>query len=303
MAHPLAALLTGAALAAAAAGCAPSPGPGPGGFRPEAAWEHLLRQCAAGPRVPGTSAHRTTRDWLLDSLATRAPRAQLQEFQARTGAGALATGWNIVATWPGEDPPLLLGAHWDCRALADRDPDPALRSNPVPGANDGASGVAVLLEVARLLHERPPPRRTIIALFDLEDQGDYGSPESFCLGSQDLARRLGPVEGGEAIILDMVGAADMVLVREGYSARLAPRLTGRLWSMAARLGLAAFRPELGGDLTDDHLPFLRKGWEAADVVDMRYPHWHTAGDTPDKCSAASLAQAGQLVAAFLAAGR
>lgn len=239
---------------------------------------------------------------MRDSLAVRAPQVEVQEFRGRGGSGELLTGWNIVASWPGEDPPLLLGAHWDCRARADRDPDAARWGDPVPGANDGASGVAVLLELGRLLREQPPRRKVLVALFDLEDQGEYSVPETFCLGSQDLARRLPRPKGSEAIVVDMVGAADMELRREAFSARLAPVLTERLWTLAAGNGLGAFRSEAGPELTDDHVSFLRRGWLAVDIVDARYPHWHTTADTPDKCSRESLAQVGGLLARVLAGG-
>jgi len=196
---------------------------------------------------------------------------------------------------------ILIGAHWDTRPYADVDPDSTRRGRPFDGANDGASGVAVLLEVARALKAVPPHLGVDLVLFDGEDGGEYGvTPGNWCLGSRYLASHL-PLRYEWGIILDMVGSRTLRLPPEGYSRRLAGDAVKRVWSLAAREGHTAFVNDAGPDVFDDHIPFLMRGIKVIDIIDFNYPYWHTAADAADKCAPASLGTVGRVVLAAVAA--
>jgi hypothetical protein len=204
--------------------------------------------------------------------------------------------WNLVARFRAAEPRrLLFAAHWDTRAWADRDPDPARRSDPVPGANDGASGVAVLLEVARSLKAAAPPVGVDLVLFDGEDQGTDEAPDGWCQG----ARRYAAVAPGpapeHAVLLDMVGDRDLRIPWEGYSAARAPETLAWFFARATRLAPEVFVPEEGRPVFDDHVPLLDAGIPAIDVIDFEYAYWHTVSDLPEQVSAASLEAVGKVV--------
>lgn len=194
---------------------------------------------------------------------------------------------------------ILLGTHWDTRLWAEEDPDPARRNVPIPGANDGTSGVAVLLEVARVLRAHGPPDLGIdVVLFDGEEFGRPGST-LYCQGSSAFARDLSrwypegrPVA---AIIVDMVGDADLRIPREGYSMRSARWLVDRIWHHGRTLRPDAFSDEVGSSILDDHVPLQRAGVPAVLVIDLDYPHWHTHADTVDKVDAANLADVARVL--------
>jgi Zn-dependent M28 family amino/carboxypeptidase len=192
----------------------------------------------------------------------------------------------------------VLCAHWDSRERADQDPDPAYRALPVPGANDGASGVAVLLEVAELMSRRAPPRPVELVFFDGEDQGRADDPDGFCRGSRHYARTL--AEGGErplaAFLFDMVGDRDLQIHPEVQSARRAANLVALVLEAARATGARHFRPEPRHFVYDDHVPLLDAGVPAVDIIDFDYPAWHTTHDLPDRTSAASLAQVSRVAA-------
>jgi Zn-dependent M28 family amino/carboxypeptidase len=222
----------------------------------------------------------------------------VQPFRGVFG-GHEAEMTNILASFfPENTRRVILCAHWDSRHHADRDPDPARRLEPVPGANDGASGVAVLLEIARIIERNKPPVGVDIVLFDGEDGGSYGSDDTWLLGSRHFARVM-PVSYRPlyAILLDMVGDRDLSLTRDTVSAGNAPELWGRIVTQCGRLGIP-FRPGETGVL-DDHVPLIERGIPAADLIDFDYPWWHTVSDTPDKCSAESLGRIGALVLSII----
>jgi len=262
-------------------------------FDQQRAFRDLQRQCAFGPRVPGSEAHELCSRWLADQLSACTRHVIRQSFTA-TARGKQLRLTNLVAVFnPQGSEHVLLCAHWDSRPVADRDPAPASRARPVPGANDGASGVAVLLEIARALKRRPPRQRVTIALFDGEDYG--AATDEMLLGSREFARRFSGPPVSWAALLDMVGDRELRLPVEQHSQRLAAQVVDRIWSAAARVGSTAFVRERGPGIVDDHLPLLAKGIPCVDVIDFDYPYWHTASDTPDKCSPASLGQVGRAV--------
>jgi glutaminyl-peptide cyclotransferase len=210
---------------------------------------------------------------------------------------------NIIARFgAGNAKALMLCAHWDSRPRADRDPDLKKRTEPVPAANDGASGVAILLEVARVASQSPPPRPLLIVLFDGEDMGRSDHPEEFAYGSRYWAAHPVPEPPGEAILLDMVGKTDSQFLVEQYSEANSPQLRRALWTLAVQLDLPAFVERLGPAIEDDHVPLQNAGIPAIDIIDFDYPYWHTTSDTPDKCSTETLEQVGKLLVGYLYSG-
>lgn len=264
----------------------------------------LERQCALGPRVPGSAANRRLRELIAETARGLGLRVQLDPFEAdlQSGVGRVLL-CNVVVSI-GDDPQgrLWLGAHFDTRPVSDLDPDPARRALPLIGANDGASGTAVLLHLMELLGRVPPPRGVDLLFFDGEDAGAAGSPDGFCLGSRRLAascRDFGsPLAAGTPrglVLLDMVGDRDLLILQEQYSRALAPEWTDVVFARAAELGLDAFAAAPGPAVFDDHVPFLQAGIPAVDLIDFDYPPWHTTGDVPGACAAAGLEQVGRLL--------
>ncbi|MBM3328915.1 MAG: M28 family peptidase [Calditrichaeota bacterium] len=281
-------------------------------FDADRAYSELKRQCAFGPRNPGSTGHSECRDYLANRLKEAGGEVLLQPFDVQDPAtGKPLRLTNIIARFPArkepsgapkqknDPPPLMLCAHWDTRPRAEHDPLPSNRSKPIPGANDGASGVAVLLEVSRLVGANPPPRPIIIAFFDGEDLGREGHNDEYALGSKFWASHPVPEMPAEAILLDMIGDADLEIPVEFFSERYAPHLRRRLWQLARELDLPAFVERPGPPVEDDHLPLIRAGIPAVDLIDFDYPYWHTLADTPDKCSPASLGQVGRLLVHYI----
>lgn len=261
----------------------------------------LEKQCSFGPRVPGSESHRQCVEWLSAHLQELGGEVHLQRFDGvNPHNGKKVRLTNVIARFDGGDgPPLMLCAHWDSRPVADRDPDPRRRGEPILGANDGASGVAILLEIARLVGQTPPPRPVLIVLFDGEDMGREGHPEEYATGARYWATHQQPEPPAEAILLDMVGDRDLEIPIEPFSEVGAPQLRRGLYEIARRIGVDAFVEQLGPAVEDDHVPLLRAGIPAVDLIDFDYPYWHTLGDTPDKCSAESLMQVGRVLAEYL----
>ncbi len=307
-------------------GPAPAPQPPPPVQRPAfdaaRAFADLEAQCAFGPRAPGTQAHDDCRAFLLARLQDAGARVVVQDFTATTALSDTQYEFTNLLGIFAEDAPgdvLLLGAHWDSRARADNDPDPALRDRPILGANDGASGVAVLLEMMRGFAAVAPPRPVIVVFFDAEDQGAPGSnlPNSgWIIGAQYLADHWPPELPwpDEMILVDLVGGdnehndrvgtppgSDDVfsLPIERNSLTRAPALVDRIWSIAERLGHDAFKRDPGVHIIDDHVPFQEAGVEAIDIIEFFPPEWHTTDDTPEHCSADSLRQVGDTLLEYI----
>jgi len=267
-------------------------------FDSQKAFAFLVRQCEIGPRNPGSEGHRKGRDYLQATLAQYADSVRTQPFPLRFGRPAQTEeAYNIIARFqPEKKGRILLCAHWDTRPWANEDPDPKNHDTPVLGANDGASGVAVLLEVARLLHKHKAPVGVDIVLFDGEDAGTSGSMNSWAQGSQYFARTLAPQDRPIfGVLIDMIGDADLVITKEANSLAAARPVVEKVWKIAQDLGCTAFKPELGSSIMDDHIPLLQIGIPCIDLIDLDYPYWHTISDTPDKCSASSLDQVGRVL--------
>jgi len=255
-------------------------------FDAQRAFAFLKKQCDFGPRPPGSEAHRKTRDYLFAELGKRSKNVALQPLEHQTETETLQLN-NILAEFgPADGETILLAAHWDTRPFADRDPRPENRKKPILGANDGASGVAVLLEMAHVFKEHPPPRRVVIVLFDGEDYGP--STDHMFIGSRFFARNLGQWRPDYGILLDMVGDKDLALPIERHSWIANREFTEAIWNRAATLGLAPFQNRLGRAILDDHIPLIEVGIPMVNIIDFTYPYWHTVEDTVDKCSPKSL---------------
>jgi glutaminyl-peptide cyclotransferase len=196
---------------------------------------------------------------------------------------------------------IFISAHWDTRPWADQDPDKKNWVKPIIGANDGASGTAVILEIARHLKQFPPAIGVDLILFDGEDLGKSGLPESFSVGAQHFAKnRPASFTPRFGINIDMIGDKALEIEREQGSERLAPEVQSVVFSTALRLGLPGFVNVPGHEITDDHLPMNDVGIPTIDLIDFKFPdesnkYWHTMNDTPDKCSAQSLGAVGTLL--------
>lgn len=251
-----------------------------------------------GPRIPGAAAHDQALAWITEQLRQCTPEVGVQTFRG-VFAGQDAEMTNVMASFLPKNPKrILLCAHWDCRPHADRDPDSTKWSQPVPGANDGASGVAVLLEIARVLKTAKPPVGVDIVFFDGEDGGDYKQDDTWLLGSRHFARVMPENYRPQwGILLDMIGDRDLSFTRDFNSMQAAPDLWSRVEKESGKLGIP-FQPGETGVL-DDHVPLIDRGIPSVDLIDFEYPSWHTTSDTPDKCSAESLGKIGALLIALV----
>ncbi len=290
-----------ASLALAAVACAAGAVSGRGEFDGEAALAYVAQQLAFGPRIPNTEGHRRAGDWIEAQLRARADSVEVQAFTHVTTSGDTLHLRNFIGRFrPELRERVLFVAHWDTRPVSDQASSPADRARPVPGANDGGSGVAVLLGVADALKRRPPVVGVDLLFVDGEDYGDFGAGRDVLLGSRHYARNAGPARPLFAVVFDMVGDQSPQFFQEGYSAQRAPEVVERVWSKAAELGYGrVFRAMVGQAITDDHLPLLEAGFRAIDVIDLDYPYWHTPEDTLDKVSARSLQIVGEVAIALV----
>jgi glutaminyl-peptide cyclotransferase len=253
----------------------------PAEFSANRAYADVTYQLALGPRIPGSTAHAQAVQWIVDQLKQSGWQVDIQQT---TAMGHPVQ--NVIAKKgnAGQKPWMILGTHYDSRMLADRDPNPVNRTQPVPGANDGASGVAVLLEIARVLNFDPSKMEVWLVFFDAEDQGDI-SGWDWILGSQAFVDQL-KGSPDAVIVIDMIGDKNLDIYKEKNSN---VALTDDIWSVAASLGYQQqFISQYKYSMEDDHTPFLTKGLPAIDIIDFDYPYWHTISDTADKVSGESL---------------
>lgn len=283
-------------------------------FSADSAMAHIRAQVAFGPRVPGTKAHSDAVDYIVARLRQYGVDTVMTQRATVNGPdGSAVPVVNIIGRIGADRRRrILLAAHYDSRPWADNDPDPANHARPVDGANDGASGVAVLLEIARMAAAERPDAGVDIVMFDAEDMGleGPGNDDTWCLGSQYWAANL-PYSAAErpayGILLDMVGDSRACFRKEYLSERFAPQVNQRVWHTAARLGYGEiFADGQGGAVTDDHLPVNRAGIPCIDIIDCVNPatggfplSWHTVDDTPAHISTRTLKAVGQTVAEVL----
>jgi glutaminyl-peptide cyclotransferase len=267
--------------------------PEPVAFDGEAAYAHVVAQCDLGFRPTGSEAGWATGDYIISYLQEQGWAVETQEFTYRDTPVRNIIGRPSAGSGPGvgDSPVIVLGAHYDTRRSADKE-SPAI---PVLGANDGASGVAVLLELARALDRDKLEHQVWLAFFDAEDNGNLDGWE-WCVGSSYMAAHL-QVSPQAVVVVDMVGDADQQLYLERNSDAI---LQTRLWEIAATMGYTdTFVPEYRWTIYDDHVPFAQRGIPAVDIIDFEYPYWHTTQDTLDKVSASSLERVGRVLEAWL----
>jgi Zn-dependent M28 family amino/carboxypeptidase len=264
----------------------PTPRPA---FSGDEAYKHVSAQTDLGPRPTGSEAGRKTGEYIIEQLKRSGWQVETQEFEYQ---GVKAR--NIIGK-RGSGPIAIVGAHYDTRRQADNDPDPANHTQPVMGANDGASGVAVLLEMARTLDVDQTRREIWLTFFDAEDNGRLDGWD-WIVGSTHMAQNL-TVTPTVMILLDMIGDADQQIYWDHNSDA---RLNESIWETAASLGFAQqFIPQYKWTMTDDHVPFAQRGIPAIDLIDFDYPYWHTTQDTADKVSPRSLERIGKTISTWL----
>lgn len=286
-------------------------------FEADSAFAHIERQLSFGPRVPASAGHARCVDYIVSSLK----RFGADTVYIQQGAASLADGRsvpvrNIFASFNAKaSTRVLIAAHYDTRPWADEDTDASKHSTPIPGANDGASGVGVALELARLLGRQAPQVGVDFFFTDVEDSGSHDDEDdpmaasSWCKGAQYWAENpyfptaYQPVYG---ILLDMVGGRDAKFCREYISEHLAPQLNARVWAIAQRLGVSRFVNEVQGAVTDDHLYINRLGIPTIDIIECANsatgsfpPYWHTMADDLSNISSETLGDVGKVVTAVI----
>ncbi|MFN8481740.1 MAG: M28 family peptidase [Anaerolineae bacterium] len=261
-------------------------------FDGQQAYKFALDQCAIGPRPPGTPEIQKTRDYIVQNLQANGWTVEQQKFTFRG-----VDGVNIIGK-RGTGPVTILGAHYDTRPVADNDPDPAKQKTPILGGNDGASGVAVLLALARAWRDTPPPGETWLTFFDLEDRGELdGWP--WGVGSDYMAGHL-TTTPKQMILVDMVGDSDQQIYLERTSDQ---PLLKRIFDVAQGLGYSQwFIPQPKHALLDDHTPFLQRRIPAVDIIDFDYPYHHTVADDCTKIAADSMERVGRTLEQFMGQG-
>ena len=278
-----------------AASPAAAPAASPYGFDATRAYGDLQAQCAFGPRYSGSAGYPKMRDWLVKSLsdASGLP-AKRQDFVGTPGGKSLPMSNVYVAFNPQAKTQVLLCAHWDTRPTADQEIDPAKKKMPIPGADDGASGVAALLEVARVFKKKAPTVGVQIVFFDGEDYGP-GDKEMY-LGARAYAKAMPLPKPTYGVLIDMIGDSSLKIYREQFSEDNAPGINDKVFNAAALLHENGFNNVVKYAITDDHEPLQKVGVKIIDLIDFDYGPWHTLDDTPDKCSGASLQSVGDVLA-------
>lgn len=274
------------------------------GFSGSAAYNYAKAQVDFGPRVPGTPAAQKAGDWIIRQMRARADTVIVQSFTYTTADGKKLPLRNILARFrPDLAQRVLYVTHWDSRPISESATTEAEQKMPVPGANDGASGVGMFVALADALRKTRPTVGVDLLFTDGEDYGQFGPPEvDVLIGSRYFAAHLPspgykPVYG---VLWDMIGDKDLRIPYEMNSFQQAPEVVSRVWQTAADLGYGdVFVQESGGLVTDDHIPLLNAGIPVIDVIDLTYAPHHTPYDTMDKISAKSLALVGDVATALV----
>jgi glutaminyl-peptide cyclotransferase len=267
------------------------------GFDQKIAWKFLTDQCDLGPRFTGMPGHLKCRDLILAEAKKQCDSVELQPFTWKwSKTSKRLEMFNILGyqNWEKAKTRLLLIAHWDTRPSADEEAKESNRNKPILGANDGASGVAVLMELMRHTKTAPADLGICYLFVDGEDLGP-GLDEMF-LGATYYAKNLKGIKPDYGILLDMIGDKDLRVPIEPNSYNKARNVTLALYRHAAEIGLGkTFPMEMGPEILDDHLPINDAKIPTIDLIDFDYPSWHTLADTPDKCSPESLGKVGKLL--------
>jgi len=277
-------------------------------FNAETAMGYIQKQVDFGPRVPGTPTHKECADWLEASMKKYADKVMVQSSEVTVYTGQKVPMYNIISSFnPDAKERIMLSAHWDTRPFADQDTERI--EEPIEGANDGASGVGVLMELAKVLKANPVEIGIDIIFWDVEDYG-RGTSETYCLGSQYWSKNK-HVAGYDAkygILLDMVGAKNAVFYQEGHSMKYARNIVDKVWKAAHKSGYRSYFPfQRVNPITDDHYFInLIAGIPTIDIIQYDqfsekgfFPHWHTHEDSMDKLSTKTLKAVGQTLVRVL----
>ena len=245
-------------------------------------------QVAFGPRIPGSDAHAKELEWMRRELESAGLQVQIQ--QAKSMGHPIQ---NLIAFRTNEPPQYILGAHYDTRIYADRDLDITKQTQPTPGADNGASGVAVLLELARTLPASTPP--IWLVFFDAEDNGKIPGWD-WTLGSKAFVAAM-TVKPQAMLLVDMIGGEHPTFFMDGNSDL---NLRTSIWDMAAKLGYRdSFIPSVKYDILDDHIPFIQADIPSVNIIDIDYKYWLTTEDSPDKISSKSLQMVGEVLETWI----
>jgi len=265
-------------------------------FPEDSAFALVRTQVGFGPRVPGMPGHEKQLQWMIDYLRARADTVVLQPFtHTHTASRKQLDMTNVLARFnPGAPDRVLLVTHWDTRPTADYDADEEARSQPIPGANDGASGTAVLLQIADVLKSHKPGIGVDLLFVDGED---YGPEEAdMYLGAKYFAANAGSYRPLYGVLIDMIGDRTPRFGVEDTSTRMAPEVVQRVWGLAEELGYGAYFPRTNiGAIGDDHVPLNQAGIRTANIIDCCDPPWHTQEDNVANASPVGLGVVGSVL--------
>jgi glutaminyl-peptide cyclotransferase len=286
------------------AGCHPAAVTPKTAFNGPAAYGYVQAQLAFGTRIPGTPGAQQCGDWIIAQMRLRADTVIVQSWSHTTAGGAVLPLRNIVARYrPAATERVLYVTHWDTRPASDEASAPEQRRLPMPGANDGASGVALFIALGDVLKRTPPSVGVDLVFVDGEDYGDFTKNQDVLIGSTYFASHLPspdyrPIFG---VLWDMIGDKDLDIYEEPNSVEGAPEVVTRVWREAADLGYDRyFIPQpMNFRITDDHVPLLHAGLRVIDVIDYSYPAHHTPQDSIGQISAQSLQIVGDVATALV----
>lgn len=275
-------------------------------FNADRAFEYVAAQVAFGPRVPGTDAHKKTKEYLVAEFKKYADAVEEQDFTYPGYEGVTLNLTNIIARFNPMSPNrIFFCAHWDSRPRADQDPDASKHSQAIPGANDGGSGVGILLEMARVLKEQKPDYGVDFILFDGEDYGKQSELDLYCLGSKYFAAKSTSYSPAFGVLLDLVGDKDAVFKLEQNSMQFAPEVMTMVWQIASDAGVPRFSQQMGSAIYDDHIPLNQAGIKTIDIIDAeligadkslgRRAYWHTTKDDMTNIGKETLGDVGNVL--------
>jgi hypothetical protein len=279
-------------------------------FNADNAFGGVEKIVALSPRDPNSAGHEKVLQYLSVELKKYCDDLQFQSFDY-PGYNTTLKLTNLIAKFnPSAKKRIFICVHWDSRPRADQDKDEKLKDKPILGANDGASGMGVMLELARVLKSSKVKYGVDLIFFDGEDYGKESDLNNYCLGSKYFAQAVQqdykPVFG---ILLDMVGDKEAVFRKEGNSVAYAPEVTDMIWNMARTSGSSLFSDEKGSPIYDDHIPLNEAGIKTVDIIDIdlvganttnpRRKYWHTQGDDMSNISKEALRQTGETLVRML----
>ena len=273
-------------------------------FDANKAYEYIVKQCEMGPRYPSSIGHQNFSKYLKDFLSSKKADTLIvyDHLVDHPYLDKDITLYNFLLRYNlNLSNRIMLMAHWDTREIADKDPNPENHNKPILGANDGASGTAVLMVLAEIIENNTLDNIGIDLLFiDGEDMGRAGDIENFCLGTSQFCEVLPNPIPNYAICLDMVADNNPSFPIEAYSYNQAPFLVNEIWSLAHELGYYEFKKDIVRPIHDDHrVLYLNTGIPSIDIIDFDYPYWHTLQDIPENCSIPTLKMIGTLMCEFI----